>query len=158
LVALDSLDAARSIQAAAGPVTPSNRAFQFPRRRVRAEIELAENDFEAALATVREMKQIATFPLLGWWEIERRETLARAYRMAGRLDEAAKVHEDMLNICRGHTLSHYDLGQIYEEMGRPADAADQYTAFLTAWAKADEGLPQVEDAKIRLAALQQATQ
>ena len=104
------------------------------------------------------MKQIAAFPLLGWWEIEWRESLALAHRMAGRLDEAAKVHEDMLNMCRGHTLSHYDLGQIYKEMGRKADAEQQYAAFLEAWAEADEGLPQVEDAKRRLAALRQAIQ
>ena len=39
---------------------------------------------------------------------------------------------------------------------RRADAETQYAAFLNAWANADEGVPQVEDAKRRLAALRQA--
>ena len=77
--------------------------------------------------------------------------------MLGRLKEAAEVHEGWLRVIGGHTLSHYDLGGIYEEMNRGAEAADQYRAFHRAWANADEELPQVEDAKTRLAALVRKT-
>ena len=129
------------------------RAHLFPQGKIRAEIALAEGDPEAALATLHEMKRREMPQAAGLWNIEWREALARAHRMAGRLDEAAKVHEKMLREYRGHFLSHYDLGQIYEEMGRAADAEHQYEAFLRAWAEADEGLPQVEDAKQRLAKL-----
>lgn len=154
LVALDSLEAARSAQERILALEPTGgRAHLFPQGKIRAEIALAEGDPEAALATLHEMKRREMPQAAGLWNIEWREALARAHRMAGRLDEAAKVHEKMLREYRGHFLSHYDLGQIYEEMGRAADAEHQYEAFLRAWAEADEGLPQVEDAKQRLAKL-----
>ena len=81
------------------------------------------------------------------------ESHARAHRMAGRLTEAAAVHEDLLKVHGGHALSHYALGQIYEEMNRPADAEREFSKFLEMWSEADEGLPQLLDARERLAAL-----
>jgi tetratricopeptide (TPR) repeat protein len=78
--------------------------------------------------------------------------------LAGRLDDAVQVHKELLRIYGGHALSHYALGQIYEEMRRPADAQRSYEVFLDMWSQADDGLPQVEDARTRLAALRQATQ
>ena len=134
------------------------RRHALPNSKLRAEIELAERNPATALATLYEMKQLGMSPKAGWWNIEWREALAQALSMAGRFDEAANVHEEMLGIYRGHKLSHYDLGKIYEEMGRAADAEQQYVAFLEAWAEADEGLPQLEDAKRRLAALRPAIQ
>jgi tetratricopeptide (TPR) repeat protein len=89
----------------------------------------------------------------GYVDIDYRAVVARAYRMAGQLDEAAKAHREMLRIYGGHALSHYELGQIYEEMKRPADAKREYAKFLEMWSEADEGLPQLVDARKRLAAL-----
>lgn len=156
LAALDSLEAARSMLAQSEALASPTRAVLFPTLKVRAEIELAEKNPGAALATLDSMQLLGLSPKAGWWHIEWREARAHAYRMMGRLDEAAGVHENMLRLYRGHTLSHYDLGQIYEEMGRPVDAERHYVAFLEAWSEADDRLPQVEDAKGRLVALQQA--
>ncbi|MDH3198792.1 MAG: hypothetical protein OEO21_11190, partial [Candidatus Krumholzibacteria bacterium] len=122
--------------------------------KVTAEIALRKADSEAALIALQEMKRYGV-PFGAMFDIEYREALARAYRMANRLEDAAEVHREMVRLYGGHALSHYDLGSIYEEMGRPADAAQAYTTFLDAWARADDGLPQVEDAKDRLAALRQ---
>jgi serine/threonine protein kinase/tetratricopeptide (TPR) repeat protein len=47
----------------------------------------------------------------------------------------------------------YTLGQIYEQQGDAAKARESYGRFLTQMAKADAGLPDVEDAKKRMAAL-----
>ncbi|MCK4774137.1 MAG: hypothetical protein KAT30_05105, partial [Candidatus Krumholzibacteria bacterium] len=90
----------------------------------------------------------------GWENREYREMRAAAYRLSGRLDEAAIVHNELLRVYGGHALSHYQLGLIYEEMGRPQDAKQEFTKFLEMWEKADEGLPQLVDARQRLAALQ----
>ena len=63
------------------------------------------------------------------------------------------VHEEMLRVYGGHALSHYELGKLYQEMDRPADAEREFSKFLKMWSDADAGLPQVEDAKERLAEL-----
>jgi tetratricopeptide (TPR) repeat protein len=75
------------------------------------------------------------------------------FALRGRPDEAAKVHEELLRIHGGHALSHYELGKIYQELGRPEDARQEFSKFLEMWSQADEGLPQLEDARARLAAL-----
>ena len=73
--------------------------------------------------------------------------------MAGRLEDAAEVHRELLRVWAGHAISHYELGKIYEEMDRGNEAVSEYEKFLDIWSEADEGLPQIEDAKIRLAKL-----
>ena len=73
--------------------------------------------------------------------------------MAGDLEKAAAVHREMLRLYGGHALSHYELGRLYEEMGRPDEAKRHFERFLEMWKNADEGLPQPEFAKARLAAL-----
>lgn len=49
--------------------------------------------------------------------------------------------------------SHSALGQTYEEMGRPADAEWEFSKFLETLSEADERLPQLVDARERLATL-----
>jgi tetratricopeptide (TPR) repeat protein len=121
--------------------------------QIEAEAALAEHNAGTALEVLTKMKQQNGITFGGFYDISYRTTLARAYRMDGRLDEAAKVHKEMLRIYGGHALSHYELGTIYEEMKRPADAKKEYTKFLEMWSKADKSLPQLVDARKRLAAL-----
>ncbi|HVO76349.1 MAG TPA: protein kinase [Candidatus Bathyarchaeia archaeon] len=116
------------------------------------EADLAEHNAGAALELMTKATQNG-IPFGGFCDICYRMALARAYRMDGRLDEAAKVHKEMLRIYGGHALSHYELGTIYEEMKRPAGAKKEYTKFLEMWSEADKGLPQLVDARKRLAAL-----
>jgi tetratricopeptide (TPR) repeat protein len=117
--------------------------------QIEAEVALAEHNADTALDILTRMKLNGIF-FGGFVDIRYRTTVARAYRMAGRQQEAADVHEEMLRIYGGHALSHYELGQIYEEMNRPADAKKEYEKFLDMWAEADEGLPQLVDARERL--------
>jgi len=155
LVALDSIEVARSAITKLRPLVIKGSKEEVLDVRVR--IELAESNPEAALETLREWNQRGRFRVGGLQDIEYREMMAQAHRMAGRLDEAARVHEEMLRVYRGHFLSHYNLGLIYEEMGRAGDAERQYTVFLSAWAKADEELPAVLDAQRRLDALKDSS-
>ena len=130
----------------------AGRGSRFQGHRIQVEIALAEHNPKAALELLGKMKQQGIV-FSGFIGIDYWTALARAHRMAGHLDEAANVHKEMLRIYGGHALSHYELGQIYEDMRRPADAKKEYARFLDMWSEADEGLPQLIDARKRLAAL-----
>ena len=71
-------------------------------------------------------------------------------------DEALALHEGVLRVRGGHALSHYHLGVIYQEMGSVEDAERQFTRFLEMWSNADEGLPELVDARRRLVDLADA--
>ena len=49
--------------------------------------------------------------------------------------------------------AHYLLGLAYEKSGWDKKAIEQYEEFLEIWKDADPGIPEVEDAKERLAKL-----
>jgi tetratricopeptide (TPR) repeat protein len=154
-IAIDSLSQARAaLERYPQWYTGGTRAHLGVVNQRQAEIALARGDFETALELLRERPKYGLSPYGGWRTIEWREALARAHHLAGDLAAAAGVHEETLRKFGGHVLSHYDLGKLYEEMGRPEDAEREYAAFLKAWAEADEGLPQPEDARRRLVALQ----
>jgi tetratricopeptide (TPR) repeat protein len=153
LVASDSLDAARRAAARLTALqTQCGRSEPFLILRVATDIAVAGDKPLDAIAHLEEMEKHGV-PRGGIKDIERRESLARAYRMAGRNAEAAGVLEDLLKIYGSHALAHYELGGIYENMRRPADAVREYTLFLQQWSDADADLPQTAHARERLAAL-----
>jgi len=68
------------------------------------------------------------------------------YRELGDLEKA----EEWYVAGWAHMAVHERLGQLYEEMGRPEDAAEAYERFITAWSEADEPLQErVEEARER---------
>jgi serine/threonine protein kinase/tetratricopeptide (TPR) repeat protein len=88
------------------------------------------------------------------------DVLARAYRKAGNLDKAIEVYRKLLTFDPASQdrriripVYHYRLGRLYEDKGLQDKAAEQYRVFLDLWKDADPGLPEVEDAKKRLAAI-----
>jgi serine/threonine protein kinase/Flp pilus assembly protein TadD len=133
----------------------SEKGMGMPRYdalEIEAQAALAEHNPELALEYLNKMKHRG-IPWGGYIDIDYRTALASAYRMQGRLDEAAAVHKEMLRIYGGHALSHYELGTLYEEMKRPTDAKKEYAKFLEMWSEADEDRPQLIDARKRLASL-----
>jgi tetratricopeptide (TPR) repeat protein len=91
------------------------------------------------------------------------DCLAAAYEMSGLWDEAKRAYEEIqlmkwvvweeeaYNLV--YIMSHYKLGKVLERLGDKAGAAARYREFLDLWKDADPGLPEVEDAKKRLAGL-----
>jgi serine/threonine protein kinase/tetratricopeptide (TPR) repeat protein len=88
------------------------------------------------------------------------ESLALAYYEAGNLERAAEEFELITTLTWGrindgdiYAKSFYMLGKIYEQMGKKREARRNYERFLDLWRHADPGLPEVDDARARLAVL-----
>jgi tetratricopeptide (TPR) repeat protein/predicted Ser/Thr protein kinase len=146
LVELDSLSAAREGLVQLRAMKDRYGVFvRWAPLSIAARIALAEGQPDSALARLQELKHAATR-----WEWD---TRVRALRALKRLPEAATTLEELLHRNGSRFIARYQLGQIYEEMGRKAEAAREYKIFLKAWENADPGWPQVEDARKRLAAL-----
>ncbi len=86
--------------------------------------------------------------------------LARALYESGDLDEARKGYEKITLLTFGrvadgdlYAKAYYMLGRIAERQGDKARASQNFRKFLDLWKDADPGLPEVPDAKKRLAAL-----
>jgi len=85
--------------------------------------------------------------------------LARALYESGDLDKARKVFEKITLLTIGrladgdlYAKAYYMLGKIAEKQRDQARAREYYGKFLEFWKDADPGLPEVEDARKRLAA------
>jgi tetratricopeptide (TPR) repeat protein len=116
---------------------------------IAARIALAEGHPDSALAQLEGIQQV-----MNPWDYE---TRARALRALKRFPEAEATLKKELRCYGSRFIARYQLGQMYEEMGRKADAAREYEVFLKAWENADPGWPQVADARKRLAALKKVT-
>ena len=116
-----------------------------------AKIELAAGNPDLALEA-HNRNEPALSGLAGVY-LDSRDFLARAYRDAGRLEEAETTLKETLRVLGGHAMAHYQLGKVYEDMDRPDDARLEYETFLTMWSDADEGIAELVDARERLVSL-----
>ncbi len=87
-------------------------------------------------------------------------TLAQAYYKSGNLFNAQGEFEKILSLHLGrigdgdiYARSLHMLGKIYEQQGQREKAIEHFQRFLELWKYADPGLPEISDAKTRLAAL-----
>jgi len=86
--------------------------------------------------------------------------LAAVYFKSGDLPRAEETYRKIQSLalvrlqCGDiYASSFYWLGKIAEKEGKKAEAVENYRKFLDLWKDADPGLPEVEDAAKRLAAL-----
>jgi serine/threonine protein kinase/predicted Zn-dependent protease len=151
LIALDSIQAARIVASELQTLEEANISTEA--YEIEALIALAENTPDEAIEAINQMSKNFIYYKASANYFNQSEIKAHAFRMAGCLEDAAQEHHNLLRVWAGHAISHYMLGQIYEEMNRPDDAKKEYGKFLEMWSEADEGLPQLEDARERLAKL-----
>jgi tetratricopeptide (TPR) repeat protein len=120
-------------------------------------VEEARGDLSAAIADYEKANEESPGPVYGY-----RATLALAYLKAGKLGEAVAMFEkilsrydaDRISAVPGCVKDHYDLATAYEKSGWTAKAIEQYQEFLEIWKDADPGIPEIDDARQRLAHLE----
>jgi tetratricopeptide (TPR) repeat protein/TolB-like protein/predicted Ser/Thr protein kinase len=122
-------------------------------------IELARNNIPKALEYLERAVQslpYGPFEKDAWML----DTLAEAYFQAGDMTRAREQYEKIGMLTTWpfdygdlYARSFYHLGQIDEKLGDKAKARENYQKFLDLWKNADPGLPELADAKKRLAAL-----
>ena len=133
-----------------------------------AEVLLQEKKYDQALAIIDKAPLPPSFSdwTFHWRDIIQKNLLrndvkARILEEKGDLDRAISEYERLTKFdpkSADHDLLidpkfYYRLAGLYERIGLNAKARDTYRKFLTLWKDADPGLPEVEDAKARLADL-----
>lgn len=117
-------------------------------------VELADGNPDSAITCFR-------MAVEGWADYPARYMLAQAHWEAGRLAEAVDKFESLQRDysqwrvfwCIWSAKAHYTLGLAYEQSMWFAQAIEQYETFLAVWKDADPGIPEIDDARARLARL-----
>jgi tetratricopeptide (TPR) repeat protein len=155
LAAMDSVEAAYAIINELKEIEPQWGGFaSYMALKIGACLAISEDRPAEALRILKESKRIHGVPHGSYFGLEWYGILASAYEASGQIEDAVGVHLEVLRVYGGHAVSHFELGKLYEQLERPADAVREYEIFLEMWKNADEGLPQFEYAKDRLHALE----
>jgi tetratricopeptide (TPR) repeat protein len=134
---------------------------------LQGEALLAQGDLDGALAASQKACGPES-PLLSTgynWQFNTNisysmDLAARVFAKKGDVAKAISKYETLFKIPYTyksvyfvHPLFHYRLGILYEKAREVAKAKAQFEKFLELWKDADPGLPEVEDARKRLAGL-----
>jgi serine/threonine protein kinase/Tfp pilus assembly protein PilF len=124
-------------------------------------IELEKNEYSRAIESFK--KAISLLPFQ-YSEFDDRalfiDSLASAYYEAGNFEKALEEYNRITSLTIGrkyfgdiYSQSYCMIGKIYEQQGDTAKSIEHYEKFLDLWKDADPRLPELDDAKKRLAAL-----
>jgi tetratricopeptide (TPR) repeat protein/DNA-binding winged helix-turn-helix (wHTH) protein len=138
------------IYAAVPDTDPQGAAWTIPQpyyHRGYYALKLGRND--EAIEYLKKARQAT--PVFFWYEDLGPDALANAYLELGRWDEAIAEYERLLRLNPNWAWAQYRLGLAYERKGEGERAGAAYERFLQIWKDADEDIPEVIDAKARLA-------
>jgi tetratricopeptide (TPR) repeat protein len=165
------LEAAKSslleIENALSELTPSQKEPAiFSMNLLRAEIMLKEGFIKESIDAMKSISPFSppslssTHTLISYNVPPDRDIAARAYLKLGDLDKAIDEYEHLITFDPDskerrliHPKYHYRLAKFYEQKGWGGKAIEHYERFLDLWKDADPSIPEVEDAKKRLAGL-----
>ena len=146
-------------------ITPySEDQAKFEYDFLHGEVLLSDGSFEKAIDVLEKASPLGKPPTIQSIVVHNvpflKDALARAYQKNGELDKAIAEYERLITFdpnreerCLIHPKYYYRVGKLYEEKGWAGKGIEHYEKFLDFWKNADEGLPELVDAKKRLAAL-----
>ncbi|MGD8538947.1 MAG: protein kinase [Candidatus Aminicenantes bacterium] len=163
--AKSKLDDAKSLLSDINPPVKERIIFFYD--LFKGEALLSDGLYKEAISICEEtapfrMPGLAPHTFLGFFNVPFiKDLLARIYQKKGDLDKAIVEYERLLTNPKSeerwlliHPKYHYRLAKLYEEKGQKGKAIKQYERFLDLWKDADPGIAEVEDARKRLAGLQ----
>jgi serine/threonine protein kinase/Flp pilus assembly protein TadD len=126
-------------------------------------VEIEKKDYSGAVEHLTKAKNLLPGEYSGWDGHARISfALGQAYHRTGNLDNAQAAYEEILPMTCGreydqivYALAFFELGKVFQDQGNTAKAIEHYEKFLSLWKDADPGLPEVDDAKRRLAGLRE---
>jgi serine/threonine protein kinase/tetratricopeptide (TPR) repeat protein len=126
-------------------------------------VALAKKDYVRAVTSLEESVSTMRKECFDHWTSDQAfnlDCLADAYFQSGNFQKAEETYKRILDLQGGrwpwgaiYAKAYYKLGIVNERKGDKATARDNYRKFLDLWRDADAGLPEIADAKKRLAAL-----
>jgi tetratricopeptide (TPR) repeat protein/tRNA A-37 threonylcarbamoyl transferase component Bud32 len=145
---------------------PSRRDQCYEGSLLEAEILLAEGRSREAILLLektppRVLISLSWGPYMIFYNFPfLKDTLARAYAQNGEIDKAIAEYERLTSVYPKsgapfliHPKYYCRLARLYENKGMKAKARENLERFLGLWKDADPGLPEIEDAKTRVASL-----
>ena len=143
---------------------PNRKLMRFP-LLLQGQIELADGSPTKAIELLSRAKALQFY--FDWYgkyvsvRVPIMDLLGSAYFRAGEMEKARQEFEEISRLspligfeyADMYSKSFYHLGQVYERLGKKSKARENYRKFLDLWKDADPGLPEVEDARKRLAGL-----
>jgi len=126
---------------------------------LQGEIKLTQKDYDGAIEHFQQALSLQSSDPRNK-RADYVESLAEAYDASGDRDKAQEQYERIISSNAGrfdygdvYALSYYKLGEIYQQKGWEGKAIEHFKKFLDLWKDADPGLPEVEDARKKLADL-----
>lgn len=130
-----------------------NRGRRLSRRielYAQGEVAMREDRSDDAIALFKDAVKQPPIP----WGIESYEDcLASALLRLRRFDEAAAEYRRLLTLNPNFAHARYGLARALDQSGHSEEAAREYERFLEIWRDADDDVPDLIDARKRLAAL-----
>jgi tetratricopeptide (TPR) repeat protein len=126
-------------------------------------IELENGNSPAAIEHLKKGKNLLPAENDAWDAHSKYSfALGQAYSRTGELEKAQASFEEILTMTSGrlfypelYVLALYELGRVFQDLGNTGRAMESFERFLEFWKDPDPGLPEVADAKERVAELKE---